>query len=140
MPSDLQSVYKCIKPVLPRAVTGIFSKSQSGDLKFEGHIQDNERPSEEHGHVRTSYGDSGSPYWIPADLFKAIGKSRNRAPIKDYKATLIAVHSSKIGSIKEFSQYSKDKLEQCSMKATKLTDPILKWVKERSAISKQSNT
>ena len=134
MPSELQSVYKCIKPVLPRAVTGIFSKTKLQNLKFEGNSQDDERPSKETGHVRTSYGDSGSPYWIPADLFEPIGKSKSQ--ITDYKATLVAIHSSRVGHKKDFPRYSEDEMEKCRMKATKLTDDIIKWAKEKSGISK----
>ena len=134
MPSALQSVYKCIKPVLPRAVTGIFTKTNVGSLKFEGNSQDDKRPSKESGHVRNAFGDSGSPYWIPADLFEPLNK--NRSPQTDYKATLVAILSSKLTYGKDFPQYSEDEKEQCMMRATKLTDGIIKWAKNKSGISK----
>ena len=138
MPMPLQSFYKCVKPILPRAVSGIFSKNRKyifpEQLKFKEHAQDDERPSKESGHVRPSYGDSGSPYWIPAEIFEPI--SKNRAPLSPYKATIVAIHSSKVGPKNEVPKYSEDGKEQCTIKVTKLTDDIIKWVKERSGILK----
>ena len=131
MSSKLQTVYKCIEPILPIAVTGVFEQNQQGELRFRGHVQDDPRPTMESGHVRPYTGDSGSPYWIPPpDTF-------DMSTLTNYKAILVAIHSSKVGFPKaEIPPYSESEKGQCSIKATKLTGDIIQWAKEKSGISK----
>ena len=131
MSSELQTLYKCIKSILPIAVTGVFEQNHPGELKFVGHVKDDERPSMESGHVRPYTGDSGSPYWIPPpDTF-------DMSTLTNYKAILVAIHSSKVGvGISEIPPYSESEKGQCTIKATKLTDGFIKWVKKKSGISK----
>ena len=131
MPPDLQQIHKCVKAVLPRAVTGVFSKNLAGMLELEGNVQDDERPFKESGHVRPTFGDSGSCYWIPVELHL-----RTLSFPAEYRATMIAIDSARIGEKGEFPLYSDDIKDACNQFAIKLTSDIIEWIKRKSGIVK----
>ena len=131
MPPDLQRIHKCAKAVLPRAVTGVFSTNLAGKLEFVGNVQDDERPFRESGHVRSTFGDSGSPFWIPVELHL-----RTLSFPAEYRATMIAIDSARIGEKSEFPQYSDDIKDACNSIVIKLTNDIIEWTKRKSGIVK----
>ena len=116
----LQSTFKCIKSVIPRASTYVFIKDrETGALKFDHIVQDEKREYLS-GYVSTYAGDSGSPYWKTGASNKAI---------------LIAIVSSKFGPKYEpRSSVSEDPEKQCTNKASKLTEAIVSWIKQHAEI------
>ena len=113
-------VYKCIQTIIPRASTHIFSQDQqTGNLKFEDRVVQDDAPNDASGYLTIYVGDSGSLYWKESSG----------------KAVAIAMVSSKVGpKFEPFSQYSEDPELQCSQKATKLTEDIVHWIKKKSQI------
>ena len=122
MSPERKLVYKCIKTIIPRASTHIFSQDQqTNNLKFEDQVEQDDVPNanDVSGYVTIYYGDSGSLYWKESSG----------------KAVAIAMVSSKVGpKFEPFSQYSEDPELQCSQKATKLTEDIVKWIKKKARI------
>ena len=114
----MQSNLKCMKSVIPTAKNGIFSEiNQGGEIKFDKIESDQPRPDNEHGHVSTGSGDSGSPYWI---------EDENGA------ATLIAVNHGNIANKQENKAwYSNDPYWQCRTIATKITNTFIRWMEEK---------
>ena len=120
---DLE-VYKCIKPVVPRAKNAVFKESTTvtGQFDFLDYENDTKRPEDETGYVATAGGDSGSPYWITEPVNGEI------------KATLVAVNSwgslEFLGNEEAKSAYLNNPYYQCSIGATKITDDIRLWIDE----------
>ena len=73
------------------------------------------------GYLQARSGDSGGTYWT----YETVNENVKR-PI------LIAIHSSSSNNRK----ISIDKASQCRMMATKITDDILKWIKEISGMQR----
>ena len=73
------------------------------------------------GYVQTRSGDSGGAYWTYDTVIE-----------NDVRSIMIAIHSSSMPNI----EISTDKASQCRMSATKITDDILKWIKEMSGMQK----
>ena len=133
-------IYKCITPVLPRALTAVFKKTSttSYQLKFSGEYDfDKEFSKEVNGYIAEDLGDSGSPYWMPSK--DQHGQDR---------FTLLAVHSGAGAyahllptNFQHFGYFAADpakvtssKFAQCRKIATKLTPAIVAWVKKKSGI------
>ena len=116
-----QLIDKCIKSVLPRASTYVFSKNEeTGELTFdELTFQDEERLYAS-GYITTYVGDSGSPYW------KTDASNR---------AILIAIVSSKVGpKFEPKNILSVEEGKQCGNKASKVTEKIVSWIKQHAQI------
>ena len=127
---EMQSVFKCIKSIIPRASTHIFSRYFQGnieELKVEYELKDESLDELEminikdaSGHVNPYAGDSGSPYWIT--------DASNRA-------VLIAIVSSKVGPKFEPRNILREEPEkQCRNKATKVTEAMVSWIKQHAGI------
>ena len=93
-------------------------------LEFVVHVDDAVRPEGESGYVSSAGGDSGSPYWVRKPKG---GEMRN---------VLVAVHSWRHlaktdGYADPLAAYIKDPYYQCRNAGSKITDGILKWIKEK---------
>ena len=129
MPTHLQSIYKCVKSIVPRASTHVFSRTLDDKqqvlikfekLKYKGPVQDDEIKHAS-GHVTTYSGDSGSPFW-KYDASK--------------RAVVVSIVSSKVGPKSDpRSPLNKNPEMQCNNKATKLTEEVVSWIKEKAGIS-----
>ena len=112
--------------MIPEATFGIFiernekTKEPVLEFKIQEHAS-HERDTS--GYIAPQSGDSGSPYWTHNTLIE-----------NDLRATLVAVHSTGGTSIR----LSTDSYYQCRLTTTKITDDILRWVKEKSSISSSS--
>ena len=121
----LQSVFKCIKAIPPRAMNAIFNEiNEDGDLQYHENVEDPTRPDNEHGYVSPSFGDSGSPYWMEDDTDTS---------------TLIAIH---YGTSKKKDKsrgwYDNDPFWQCRIIATKVTREMVDWIREKEAKESKS--
>ena len=107
-----------MQSVLPRATNAIFSEiNENGDIKYDEKESDPPRPGDEHGYIATGSGDSGSPYWL---------KDETGA------ATLIAINHGSMPNRNENSAwYSNDEFWQCRTIATKITEAMQIWIKEK---------
>ena len=121
----LQSNFKCIKSVIPRASTYVFIKDrETGALKSDHIVQDEKREYLS-GYVSTYAGDSGSPYWKTGASNRAI---------------LIGIVSSKFGpKFEPRSTVSEEPEKECTNKASKVTEVIVSWIKQHAEI-KSSGT
>ena len=120
-----QSIYKCVKSVPLMAKNGIFKESITfrDQFSFVKSETDKQRPIDETGYVSPAVGDSGSPYWTTK---REAGK---------LKAVLLAVVSFNLKEPTEaYASYSNDPFYQCRIGATKITDDILRWIKEQTNI------
>ena len=124
-------VFKCVKPVIPRAKNAIFNEvDNTGHLVYSNIEQDPKRPDYEQGHVQSAPGDSGSPLWKESD-FSATQK----------RATLVAVQHAIIrnlrtsGGSSTASSYLNDPYLQCRNFVTKITHQMKQWFfsKEKEA-------
>ena len=121
-------VYKCIVAKLPKARTAVFRKFQHfKDIEFLYFKLDDEHPYfDESPYLEASLGDSGNGFWT--DSF--IGTK--------YRKTIVAVM--KAGYLlKPLSDFSPNDpnpkaKHQCRMFATKVTDEIVSWIKEKAGI------
>ena len=130
MPTHLQSIDKCVKSIVPRASTYIFSRTledKNGDsimlekLEYKGPVQD-DAMKHASGHVTTFYGDSGSAFWKYDSSKRAI---------------VVSIAASKVGSkFDPFSPVSENPEMECNNKATKLTEEVVKWIKKKAGIPK----
>ena len=128
MPTHLQSIYKCVKSIVPRASTHVFSRTLDDKqqvlikfekLKYKGPVQD-EEIKHASGHVTTNSGDSGSPFW----KYDASGR-----------AIVVSLVTSKVGpKFGPRSPFSDNPEMECNHKATKLTDDVVKWIKKKAGI------
>ena len=130
MPTHLQSIDKCVKSIVPRASTYIFSRTLDDKyrvpilfekLEYKGAVQDDEMKHAS-GHVTTFSGDSGSPYW-------KYDASR--------RAIVVSIVTSKVGpKFDPRSPLSENPEMECNHKATKLTEEVVKWIKKKAGIPK----
>ena len=122
MPKPMQSVYKCIKTIIPKASTHVFSQDQqTGSLKFENIVIQDESSKDASGYVTTFVGDSGSLYWKTDSTGRAVA---------------ISIVNSKVGpKFEPFSTYSENPKSSCNQKSTKLTEDIVRWIKQKSGIT-----
>ena len=123
----MQSVFKCIKSIPPRAMNAIFNEiDKIGNLEFSNNVEDPQRPDDEHGYMSTGFGDSGSPYWME----------------KDGISTLIAINHGTIPNkkvpYKSRGWYDNDQLWQCRIIATQVTKEMVDWIKEKETQEKKS--
>lgn len=131
MPARRKSIDKCIKSIIPRASTYIFSRtSQTQTLRSKNKVyekleyeevavQDDEMIGAS-GHVTTFSGDSGSPHW-KYDASK--------------RAVVVSIVTSKVGPKSDpRSPLNKNPEMQCNNKATKLTEKVVLWIKEKAGI------
>ena len=133
MPPQKKRVYKCIKPDVPRAKTAIFTTTVWGGLEYREERQDEKRPSDEHGYITTSHGDSGSPYWTVEEQKKE--RLPNGKEVGPEVAILVALVSAGIDmSPINTAGYVKDEEKPCRDVATKLTPDIIRWAMEKSGI------
>ena len=130
MPTHLRSINKCVKSIVPRASTHIFSRTlddkhqvpiMSEKLDYKGPVQDDEMKHAS-GHVTTNVGDSGSPFW-------KYDASR--------RAIVVSIVTSKVGpKFAPRSSLSETPELECNHKATKLTEEVVKWIKKKAGIPK----
>ena len=130
MPTHLRSIDKCVKSIVPRASTYIFSRTLDDKhqfpimfekLDYKGPVQDDEIKHAS-GHVTTFSGDSGSPYW-------KYDASR--------RAIVVSIVTSKVGpKFGPRSPFSDNPEMECNHKATKLTEEVVKWIKKKAGIPK----
>lgn len=115
----MSEVYKCIQPTIPKADNAVFTEeSLKGKLEWETWYQDDEIVEMEHGYQKTASGDSGSGYFVFQDDEEG-----------HLRATIVAVHS----STKDIFE-AHTKTTKCRGKATKLTDEMIAWIKEKDPI------
>ena len=133
MPKHLQSIDKCVKSIVPRASTHIFSRTLDDKdrvlpmfeiLDYKGPVQDDEMKHAS-GHVTTYLGDSGSPLW-------KYDTSR--------RAIVVSIVTSKVGpKFAPRSPLSENPELECNNMATKLTEEVVKWIKKKAGIPKGKN-
>lgn len=119
-------MFKCVKPLPPRANNAVFSEiftdgsSSERELQFIRHERDKQRPDDESGYVSALSGDSGSPYWITEEREDG-----------SFKNTLVAIHNSNLGVPgKNKAVYINEAKYQCRHSATKITEDIKLWIKK----------
>ena len=115
VPQNMQTLVKCVTPVIPRATNAIFQEEATGELIYKNNEDDVSRPEGENGHVSSSSGDSGGPYWMRND---------------DAIAILVALH---IGNTvkyphEEENWYGNDPNRNCRSRAIKLTKDMRDWL------------
>ena len=141
MPTQAQYIYKCIKSIIPRASTFSFSRTLRNDwtpfftilnphrnknevyekLEYEEASEQDDENNHGSQHVIPFYGDSGSPYWKYDD-------ASNRAVV-------VSIHSSKVGPKYGPRITLMENLDmQCNHKATKLTEEVVLWIKQKAGI------
>ena len=115
----VSKIYKCIHPIIPKADNALFIKeSPNGKLIFDSWQQDEEILEMEHGYQHSSHGDSGNGYFVQRK------DSEGRI-----RSTIVAVNS---GGRNIFNPLTKT--TKCRNYATKLTDEIIAWIKEKDQI------
>ena len=115
----MSKVYKCIQPTIPKAENAVFTEeSPNGKLEFETWYQDDEIVEMEHRYRNTASGDSGSGYFVSQDDEDG-----------HIRSTIVAVAS---GSKDIFKAHRKT--TKCTGYATKLTDEMIAWIKEKDPI------
>lgn len=121
---DHQIYFKCIKAKLPQTQaaifvdTNIFVDPKNVVLKYLWDEQD-PRYDDHTGYSAASIGDSGGPYWTYDTIYE-----------NDLRAVAVAVHNA--GN--PYVNIESDKDFQCRIRATKITDDILDWLKKKSGI------
>ena len=122
MPTRMQSFYKCIKSILPRASTHIFSRSFRGfkeKWEYVDEVVQDEKLQDASGYVTTFRGDSGSPFW------KTFSN----------RAIVVSIVSSKVGpKSAPRTVFSENPELQCNNKATKVTADMVLWIKHHAGI------
>ena len=117
-------VFKCTKPVLPRAYNAIFRETnRQGDLEFDELHNDPNRPPNERGHVSVGPGDSGMPLWrsLPGGNAELLGIWSGGVPA---------------GAGEPYGSYGRDQDDfnrafhsfSCTNVATKITQEIKNWI------------
>ena len=130
----MQQINKCIKTVLPRSSTHIFSQDErTGELRFENKVVQDEERRDASGYVITHYGDSGMPYWRSAKQFARTIANWGRA-------VLISIVSSSVGPkfdgqyMRPRATYNTNPKYICRGKASKVTEDVVLWVKQKAGI------
>ena len=121
----MKDFIKCVKAVIPRGVNAIFSETTNGQLMYEKTELDLDRVwLGESGHVSTSFGDSGSPFWTMRK-FVEDGQTYE-------KAVLVALHTGmyRRGENELLGEYVNDENYQCRIRAIKITKDMLRWLHE----------
>ena len=128
--------------ILPRAKTAYFYKNMNGRIFFNGEIEkESTPPADETGYKSTSYGDSGSPYFVTTAVRKG-DFLKNYFLDRDVRSVLIAVQSNMVihrpdgqdeaaHNMAEFLKHGKKK---CRMLATKISPEISGWLKKMIGI------
>ena len=129
MSTKLQYIYKCIESIIPRASTFSFfairhplrDKNRVYEkLEYEGVSDQDDENRLGSQHVTTFYGDSGSPYWKY--------DTSNRAVV-------VSIVSSQVGpKYGPRTTLMENPKMLCNEKATKLTEEIVLWIKEKAGI------
>ena len=131
MPKRFKSINKCIKSIIPRASTYLFSRTlqtktlrnKNKDyekLEYEEVVEQDEEIKGASGHVTTYSGDSGSPYWKYDSSKRAI---------------VVSIVTSKVGpKFDPRSSLLENPEMQCNNKATKLTEEVVSWIKAKAGI------
>ena len=137
MPKELQHINKCIISKIPSASTFLFSRTLRKrnlllrllrnqnkfyeKLEYEKVVRQDDENKLGSSHVRTYAGDSGSPFW-------KYDASSNRAIV-------VSIMSSKVGPKYGPIVTLMDNPDmQCNQKATKLTEEVVLWIKEKAGI------
>ena len=136
MPKELQYINKCIKSKIPSASTFLFSRTLRKKnfllrlfrnqnkfyekLEYEEVVRQDDENKRGSSHVRTYAGDSGSPFW------KYDASNR---------AIVVSIVSSKVGPKYGPIVTLMDNPDmQCNQKATKLTEEVVLWIKDKAGI------
>ena len=125
--TTLQRVFKCVKPIIPRANNAVFLETSAYPviLEYVTSIPDPNRPNDEHGHIAISTGDSGAPLWRECN---------------NGKAELVAIHKGSINNkYSPSGQYMHDDEHlaslgltfQCRNYVTKLTKDMVQWMTDK---------
>ena len=123
-------VFKCTKPVLPRAGNAIFRETnRQGDLEYVDLINDPIRPVDERGHVSIGPGDSGMPLWrsLPGGNAELVGIWSGGVA-----AGLDEPRGSYGRNQDDFNRI--DHIFQCTNVATKITQEIKSWIYRRTTL------
>ena len=131
MTTELQYIYKCIKSIIPRASTFSFYRTLHNDwnpfgnevyekLEYKKVSEQDDENRLGSQHVITFYGDSGSPFW------KYDASNR---------AVVVSIVSSQVGpKYGPRTTLMENPEMQCNEKATKLTEEIVLWIKDKAGI------
>ena len=119
-PPEISEHYKCIVPKIPAANTAIFSKNKNGELQYRG--MDHDEPyvnidnllSFPEVYRNLGPGDSGGP--VMKRITDLNGEKRH---------VIVAVNSISSGIKKNYRYETK-----CISEVSKLTEEIVKWIKE----------
>ena len=115
-PRETWKNYRCMNPQIPKANTAIFVKTKNGELELRG--MEKEEPYVDINNSRKLYwnvnvGDSGGP--VMRTITDSKGKER---------LVIVAVNAlSPEISIKPYNP-------KCSSHVSKLTQEVVKWIKE----------
>ena len=113
----LRKHYRCLKPILPQANIAIFKEDKAGALSFQHWDQEKQRPPNELGYLGSSLGDSGSSYVKLTE--DRNGEERN---------VMISIHGSGMPHPTN-TEYSDDALNECRLRATKISSDVLGWIR-----------
>ena len=136
MPKELQHINKCIISKIPSASTFLFSRTlrkrnlllrllrnqnkYDEKLEYEKVVRQDDENKRGSSHVRVYAGDSGSPFW------KYDGSNR---------AIVVSIVSSKVGpKYGPIVTLMDNPHMQCNQKATKLTEEVVLWIKDKAGI------
>ena len=141
MPTKFQYVNKCVASIIPRASTFSFSRTLRNDrtsrffailhslrgknkvyekLEYDEVSEQDDKNRLGSQHVTTFYGDSGSPFW------KYDASNR---------AVVVSIVSSQVGPQYGPRATLMENPEMlCNEKATKLTEEIVLWIKDKAGI------
>ena len=126
---SLDKVFKCIKPVHPRAEIAVLEK-KSHILKFKYWRKDDKLTPRETGYLSVGGGDSGGPIWTVSRVMDELtGMEKERM-------TLVGVM---LGSPKWFGEAEGSFLDdieyQCRIFVTKITEDFVRWIKHQAKIT-----
>ena len=125
--TSLKHVFKCVKPIIPRANNAIFLETSAHPviLEYIKLIPDPNRPNDEHGHIALFGGDSGAPLWRECNN----GKAELRAIYKGHNNN----KKFPTGRYRHNDEYiaSVGLTVQCVNYATKLTKDMVQWITDK---------
>ena len=102
----------------------MFASDLNGNLRYETTLEDGKRPDIETGYVAATSGDSGSPYWTEYD------NGGN-----EIEPRIVAVHNKAIWpGRKNQASYQNDPKYECTIMASKITDDIVRWAREKERV------
>ena len=117
----LQSAFKCLAPILPKAKNAVFREiNANGFLEWEENIYDTPRPDIESGHIFALKGDSGSPLWTTQTVD---GKEVNN---------LVALISHGVKYQDEVASNTNNPDYLCVSIVAKITPEIMDWAYGKS--------